>query len=203
MTDMTTCSYHMRGVIAAEKLRRRCERTGKTLGGQWTWTEEELSVCRELYPDRVAIRERLQRRSAEAIRKKCEELGLASRRVPWTAADITRLRKMYRSASWDELFATFPGRTEDAIRQTANKRRMFREKKPYKLTGFAAIDQIRARCLEQGFTMLDLDQYARSGQYFRQAHWRGTWRWYSDRFVARAIRALGGRISIEWDDDAL
>lgn len=192
----------MRGAMAAEKLRRRFERTGKTLGGQWIWTDEELGVCRELYPDSRAIQQRLQRRSAEAIRKKCEELGLASRRIPWTAADITRLRKIYRSASWDELFSAFPGRTEAAIRQTANKRGMLREKKPYKLTGNMALDQLRTRCFEQGFTMPDLDQYARSGQYFRRSQWRGKWRWYSDRFVARAIRALGGRITAEWDDDS-
>lgn len=189
----------MRGAIAAEKLRRRFERTGKTLGGQWIWTDKEIGVCRDLYPDSRAIQQRLQRRSAEAIRKKCEELGLASRRVPWTAADITRLRKLYCSASWDELFSAFPGRTEDAIRQAANKRGMFREKKPYKTTGYPLLDQLRARCFRQGFTMLDLDQYARSGNYFRQSQWRRNW--FSARIITRAVRAIGGQVRAEWDDD--
>lgn len=181
------------------ELRRRMKRSGEAPNGKPLWTAEELEICRRLYPDRIALAQRLQRRSSEAIRHKCEELGLASVRIAWTAADVTRLLKLYRSATWDELLAAFHGRTETAIRLAATKRGMRRARKPYKLTGYPLLDQVRQRCFEQGLTMRDLDQFARSRGYFGGSAWRRDW--YSERLVGRAVRALGGRITAEWIDD--
>ncbi|MCR5856584.1 hypothetical protein [Mesorhizobium sp. J428] len=189
---------HMQGARASQRLRERMARTGNTAAGQPLWTDDELNVCRELFPDRKAIYARLQRRSPKAIQHKCEELGLAAKRVPWMAADIVRLRKLFRSASWDELLAAFPGRTELAIRLAAGRRGIRRAKKPYKLTGYALLDQLRAHCFEKGISMPDLDLFARSGTYFQKSGWHHCW--YSVRFVTRAVEQLDGIIKAEWRD---
>lgn len=200
MSVSSSYRSYMQGIRAGLELRLRMKRTGMNLAGQFLWTDDELNACRELYPDREAIARRLPGRSAEAIRHKCNELGLTSVRIAWTAADVSRLRRLYPSATWNELLAAFPGRSETALRVAANIRGMRRARKPYKITGFPALDQLRARCFERGYTMADLDLYAQSKNYFRDSAWRKNW--FSARIVARAIKAMGGHIKAEWDDDS-
>ena len=188
---------HIDGAKAAMELRERMVRTGKNLAGQDLWTDDELNQCRDHYPDRDAIAQRLPRRSAEAIRHKCNELGLTPVRNQWTGADVMRLRKIYHSATWRELLAAFPGRSEDAIRVAANKRGMRRDRKPYKVTGNTMLDQLRTHCFEKGYTKPDLDFYAKSGKYFQRSEWSRNW--FSARIIARAVRELGGEIKAEWE----
>lgn len=195
--------YHLRnyvrGAEAAARQRRQMARTGETFAGQPLWTDAELEVCRSRYPDYEGIKRKLRKRSLVAIQRKCNELGLVPKRRAWTGADVARLRRMYPTSSRKELLEAFPRRSFRSLKFAANSRGITREKKPYKITGHRPLDQLRERCFEQGYVMRDIDQYARSKKYFQKATWREDW--FSARHVARAVRALGGRLVVEWRDE--
>lgn len=195
--------YHLRnyvrGAEAAARQRRQMARTGETFAGQQLWTDVEIEICRSTDPGYKAIKRKLRRRTLIAIQRKCNELGLVPERTAWTGADVARLRRMYPAASHKELFDAFPGRTLRSLKHAANSRGIIREKKPYKITVHAPLDQLRQRCFEQGYVMPDIDQNARSKKHFQKATWCDDW--FSTRFVARAVKALGGKLTIEWRDD--
>lgn len=196
--------YHLRnyvrGAEAAARARRQIELRGTTFNGHPIWTDEEIEICRRLYPDYRATKRKLRRRSLVAIQHKCNELGLVPARPPWTGQDLARLRRLYPSASWEELFAAFPGRTKLAITRAANSYGYVREKKRYLPTGHAALDQVRQRCFEEGYVMRDIDQYAKSKGYFQSLWPNAPKTKIHHRAIAKAIEALGGTVKIEWEE---
>lgn len=174
-------------------------REGFTPRGYPVWTDNEVEVLTKHAPDYATIYRLIPARSEKAIQKKASALGLAAKKYSnWSAVDRSKLRKIYPAATLDELKQTFPTRTHAAIKQVASRIKVRRRRKPYALTGNEVIDQIRARCFEIGWTMIDLDNAARTRKYFRKKKWRFGWINYN--ILRRAVLALDGDLKVEWKD---
>ena len=172
-------------------------KAGVTMNGDPLWTAYEESILREHYPDYATIQKRLPRRSLGGAQARCRRLGLASKVRPWRAAEIANLRKLYPSASIAAICAAFPERGWQAIRSQAIKHGFRRGPYRYRRSGKAVMDQILTKIEEIGWNLTDLDEESRSGRYFRHH----TWRYNSLNFAAveKAVRTLGGEITVEWD----
>lgn len=193
-------SWLTRGAVTAERNRSYMAKTGVTMSGERVWSEEEVAKLRRLYPlfTYKELVKYFDGRTWNAIRSRAQILGLTKRRHVWTAAEISRLRRIYPTGSTDEIRAAFPGFDLRHIRVIANYHGLFRKRRPFRHIGIPAIDQIRARAFELGYSMVDVDIMARSKRYFQQGGW------YSGhvhhRAIARAIKALDGAVSAEWKE---
>lgn len=185
-----------RNIAAAERARHRMRRTGRTMSGQRLWTEAEDQIVRDHHPDYEAI-VRITGRTYYAVQHRAQKLGLTTKRRDWRTTGISQLRRLYPEAPHDVLLTAFPGYTIVQIRQAANYRRIYRKRKPYKATGYHAIDQIRARAFELAYSMADVDALSGARYYFTKAGWHN---FFHHRAVARAIEALDGRITAIWND---
>lgn len=190
------------GAASAERMRRRLARTGETLTGQKLWTESEIEKLKQLYPLMTysKIARRLKGRTYGAIRAKAQELGLTKPRHVWTGAEVARLRKVYLHGTVDEVRAAFPQFKLAHIRAIARYHGLSRPRKPFKLTGIPALDQIRQRAFELGYSMSDIDALARSKSYFRQASWLSGFQHH--RAIAKAIAALDGVVAADWHEES-
>ncbi|ODT71616.1 MAG: hypothetical protein ABS75_07290 [Pelagibacterium sp. SCN 63-23] len=173
-------------------------RNGVNPSGQPLWTPEEISTLKANLPGYREVMKKLKRRSYFAVRHKTQSLGLAPKRHIWTAAEISKLRKLYGGRIEQSYLDAFPGVTRNGLQKVANYYNIFRPKKPYEPTGHPLIDQIRARALELGYTMADVDKLARSNNFFAKANWHSGSA--PPQHLARAVAALGGRLKAEWDD---
>ncbi len=160
------------------------------------WTKREEDVIRALYPDYNAVVRALKRRTLVAVRTRAVKLGITRHRYPWTEAEIHRLRRLYPKQTAAQLQVSFPGVRAAQIRQMANLRGITKDRRPLPPTGIPVIDAIRQRAFELNLSMIDLDEMARTGIYFRSSRWR----YVGVRLVqvCRAIEALDGEISAVW-----
>lgn len=170
------------------------------MDGKKLWTEEELELLGRGFPDIDSICKALPQRTRRAIASQCLKLGLRQKQIHfWTAAEISKLRRMYPSAPKDEICKTFAHSTWINIRQVARYHGIRRARKPYKPTGYAPLDQLRERCFELNYTMPDLDKISKTKRYFQKANWTVNKR-INHKAVGRAIEALDGQIRAEWND---
>lgn len=191
-------TYFARYAAKGELARIRFQRAGVTMRGDALWTDEERSVLAIFKGNYDAMCKRLPHRSRVAIYAQCGKMGLRKAIHFWSAAEVSKLRKIYGAASASEISAAFPHSTWINIRQVAQYHGLRRRGKiPYKLTGFPALDEVRRRCFEIGWTMVDLDQAARTKTYFRKASWTGKKR-LNYRALGRAIEALDGVVQAQW-----
>lgn len=193
---MPDLRWASRGAIASESARARIRREGRTPKGDPLWTKREDAIFRALLPDYKAIKRKLRRRSMRSLYARANYLGLALKIKPWTAGDVSRLRRMWRDASRAQIMAELPGRSWSAIQgkgQTFGIRRL-----PWqpKLTGKEMLDAIRARAAELRISLRDLDRTCVGRRYFANSSRR------SEKprrnVLLRAIKALGGRVEIVW-----
>lgn len=192
-------AYCARNVASGERARRRMMREGVTMSGARLWTEAEWETVRKLAPDYDAIVKQLPHRTRIAVASQARKMGLQREIHIWSAADIFKLRRMYRSASADEICAAFPHSTWVNIRQVARYHGCRRDRRiGYKLTGIPALDEVRRRCFDIRWSMVDLDKAARTGTYFYRAGWIG--KKINHRALGRAIEALDGVVQAQWND---
>lgn len=192
-------SHYSRNARLAQINRERMKRTGVTPAGHKLWTKSEDTICRELYPDYQALRERLRGRTFSAIQARCRRLGIAKKTHVWTAREISTLRRIFPAATHDELLKAFPWATLRQIIGIAGYYGFRRQRKPYALTGHNVLDEIRSRCFMLRYSMRDLDEMCRSKRYFSNAQWHGAG-WINHKAVAKAIKALDGKVRAEWSD---
>jgi hypothetical protein len=190
-------AYLARNAASAERARLRILRSGFTIGGHKIWSEEEDLICRIFYPDYFAICQILYNRSKKAIQTRCQKLGLVRRRVSWGWPERQKLRKLYPHASKDEICVALPGIEWQKIQSAARYYGYRREKKPYKITGIPALDQLRSRCHAIRWTMRDADEEAGTKRYFQTRGYRTKYPNYWA--ISRGVRALGGHLEIRWD----
>lgn len=181
-----------RNAAAAQSLRRWRELSSADL-----WKPEDDEVFRRLYPDYGALRKAFPSRSYRAIQGHASRLGIAAKRHRWTAAELSRLRRLYQSASREDVLAAFPGMGWKQIKARAEHAGLHRPRRPYCPTGHAILDDIRSRCFELRYSMVDLDEMARTKQYFTKAGWMRTQR-IKAQPVVRAVDALDGSLLVEW-----
>ncbi len=183
----------------AQGTRHRIQRRGVAPGGQRLWTQEEDRLCRLHHGDPAGLRRHRHGRTYPAIRSRCRTLGLAPKRNLCTAAERSRLRKLYPHATREELAAAFPTRTLLQVTALASYYGIRRNRRRYSPTGYPLLDQVRTRCLELNYSMPDLDDLAGTGGYFQKAQWHCQ-KGMSIAKVARAVSALGGSLCIDWGE---
>ena len=168
------------------------------MAGQKLWTAEEESRLRELYPimSYVQIASLMKGRTWMSIRHKAQKLRLTAKRHIWTGAEISRLRRVYQNGTGEEVRAAFPDIKPAHLTSIANHYSIYRPRRPFKATGVPAIDQIRERAFDLGYSMVDVDQLARSRHYFAQGGWHSGH--LNHRAIARAIAALDGEVAASW-----
>jgi hypothetical protein len=143
------------------------------------------------YPDYTALRRALRRRSIHALRGRVRALGIAKKRYRWTAAAVSRLRRIYPTGTRAEILAAFPGTKWQQIKDKRKEIKLYRARKPPAKTGYPIIDVVRARAFELNISMPELDAMARTKWYFQQKCWRRYG--VNGRAVYRAIEALRAR----------
>lgn len=188
------CRYVHLSRLAVERMHR----TGQAPGGAPLWTDQENAPLRKFYPDYVELLKRLPRRSYYSLRRRADKLGIVQRRHVWTAAEVSRLRRHYPSASRKEIFELFPGLRWLQISQKARLIGVHRKTRKLVSTGHALVDEVRSRATTLGYTMVDLDELASTGTYFQKGWWRK--KQVSARKIARAVTALGGRLTVKWEE---
>lgn len=101
-------AYYARNAATAERMRRKMRKEGVTLSGKKLWTEAEDEILRASYPNYRRMLKLLPHRTHQAVLMRCRKLGLKKFVRPWTAFEVSKLRKLYSSASIEEICAAFP-----------------------------------------------------------------------------------------------
>lgn len=193
-------SKTVQAIEAGERARERMQKIGATPNGHSLWTEREDAIIREFYPDYRALQRKLRKRTYDALRGRAQSLGIQRRRHRWTAFEIARLRRLYPAASKSEIMAIVPGLKWETIKARARDLGL-RRRVSLRATGFPLLDQIRRRCEELGYSMVDLDAIARTRRYFSKAAWNAAGRPDLAKLV-KAAAALDGLVSVEWRERA-
>ena len=97
------------------------------------------------------------------------------------------------------MLALFPGRTLEAIYVRARKLKLRRRTWKYKKYSNRLINEVRDRCQALGYTMRDLDDVAGTGRYFESRAWAKS-KQPNAKAIFQAIKALGGKVRVEWVD---
>jgi hypothetical protein len=167
--------------------------------GDPIWSEKELALCHEFHPNYKGLMKALGgRRSYSAVRAKCQQLGLAPKRQLWSSASIQKLKRLYSHATWHEILAALPEFKKSQIIHQARYCGLKRPRKPFKATRHIAINAIRERAFDIGYTMPDVDALAKSKTYFQKASWSQGY--INHRAIGRAIEALDGMINAKWNE---
>lgn len=178
------------------KLSERIRRRGYTNSGDKVWSAEDDEIVKSLYPSYTEMKLRLPERSMKSLHWRSETLGIAKKLHLWRGSEITKLRRLYTTASRAKIIEEFPQLTWRAIEAAAVKRGFRRAPREHKRTGHYLMDSILARIESIGWTLRDLDEESKTGKYFRTCGWR---RYRPNlRKLDRAIRVLGGRLVLEW-----
>ena len=191
--DLSTAS---RFAAQGQRVRAAIARRGMVGNGLKLWCPDEDRLMREQFPNYPALMAALPGRTYYAIRARARTLGLVQCRPPWTSADISRLRRLYPTASREELLAAFPGREFESIKGKAHQYKLYRRKRSYVSTGVPLIDQIHDRAFRLHIYMPELDKMAGTRRFFQSGQRRLDY-----RCIGRAVRALGGELTIKWADD--
>lgn len=189
--------YAARGAASAYRARERMARTGRTPSGHWLWTKEEDYIVRSLYPDYNALRRKLPRRTRYALKARAARLGVIRKDHVWLAVEVSRVRRMYPRATQEELMAALPNLSLSQIRSKAKDIGVRRARRKPVTTGYPLIDVIRDRAFDLRLSMVDLDAMAGTKRFYQSSGWRGGN--FNRKFVLRAIEALGGVVSIQWN----
>lgn len=193
-------SDYSRSARTVELSRRRMERTGTTPKGDKLWTEEEDELCREFGDDYRRLGSKLPHRSYSSLRARCQALGLRPQRNLMTMADVSKLRRLYPSASTEELSMAFPTRTRHQLIKLARYYGFARKRRPFMPTKIPVIDAIRQRCFDLNYTMPELDSMAATNHYFARAGWSCREK-PNYRAIGRAVAALDGELTVRWRDE--
>jgi hypothetical protein len=184
------------GINASDRARARMRFVGATPKGHPLWTREENEIFRGLFPDYKALKKHLRRRSMEALRSHAYALKITKRQPRWTAAEVSRLRTLWRNAPKERIIAEFPRHTWYGIQGKARTFGVRRLPWQPKLTGQRMLDEIRRRAADLRISLGDLDRICTGRRYFANSSRRS--QKPRRNVLLRAISALGGRVEIVW-----
>jgi hypothetical protein len=118
-------------------------------------------------------------------------------RKHWTAADVSRLGKLYRWAPTEALIAAFPCRSFEQIKRMAS-RYALRRPRALKPIGHPLFDYLRREAQAQGYSMTKLDRLARSRMCFFSKP--SAQRRMNRGALGRAAAALKVSVRLVWSD---
>ncbi|KAA1176464.1 hypothetical protein FP026_27880 [Rhizobium tropici] len=192
-------AYYARNAATAERNRRRMRREGVTMNGYKLWTEEEKEIVRRLSPDYDAICKLIPSRKRRSIQHMASAMGVAGEKHLYTAAEISKLRRLYSTATWQEILEAFPFSDKERLKGVAKYHGFRRPRKKFKLTGDQPIDALLEKCAAANLSLVDLDKECRTKNYFRHCNWRSKPPNYTR--IVKAIKLLEGQMRAEWPSD--
>jgi hypothetical protein len=165
-----------------------------------SWTYRETEVLREHWPDMAAMRKLLPHRTEKAIRGMAAKCGAAPPKEQhiWTAAEDKRLRALAASGATRKEMAVVFDLSPLQVQNRLQYARIRVAKRPPISCGNALVDAVRLRAFHLNISMVDLDRSLGKHRIFEKA--------VSNRHIAphhidRAVKALGGRLEIVWDEE--
>ena len=162
-----------------------------------SWTFNETEALRSYWPDLEVLRRLLPHRTESAVRKMANTLGLVSEKEQhiWTCPEDRALRKMAaEGVSRKEIAVALNLK----VRQVANRMNYCRinlARKPPVLAGDPLVDAVRRRLFDMRISIADFDRSLGGRNVFRQNKPK------SANLIAKAVKALGGRLTIEWPEE--
>lgn len=198
---MTNIRWLARSAARAQCGREAARRRhGFGKNGRRPWMPSEQAIVANLFPNKEAVCRALPHRTWCAIRNQATKLGLRKPVYRWMSSDVSRLRRMWRYASREELQNAFPHLTFQQIKDQAKYLKLKRARPPAQPSGIAVIDQIKKRARDLNLSMHDIDEMASSKNYFRNAAWLNGH--IHRRAIYKAIEALDGEVVANWRDAA-
>ncbi len=89
----------------------------KKISCRKVWTDFELGVLKENWPDLERLKQILPTRSDQSIRQKAIAIGLSNRGTKhWAPSEIQLLEDVYPRSGIDQCLLQLPGRTRASIR---------------------------------------------------------------------------------------
>jgi hypothetical protein len=176
---------------------------GHTPAGQALWSDGEVDLLRQLWPDRYRVLSLMPHRTLTAVEHKADKLGLGRVRQLhwWTAADASRFRRLWPTASKIELMEAFPWASWAALASYSQWQRkngypgLMRPRIPFKPTGDPLVDGLMREAFRLNLSLSDLDALARSRRFFASGRYRMRKNW---RHLGRAVEALEGIIAVRF-----
>lgn len=148
------------------------------------------------YPDYHAMAAALPSRTLRALRSRAADLGIQTKRTMWTAAEVAVLRRLWLShASRSEIYAALPRFTRLAIQEQARHQGFRRMFVTQRAIGDPFTDAVKAEVIKRRITNRQLDDLVGSKGHFRNGSPGVT-----QRHFVLAAEALGGTVTIVWDD---
>lgn len=89
------------------------------MSGDKVWTPGEDEIVRSSFPDYKAMGKALPHRSYNGFKYRAKVLKLVTERPPFTARELSIIRRLYPVAEKDELLALLPGRSWRSTRTVA------------------------------------------------------------------------------------
>ena len=188
-----------RGARMAAMARERIAKTGMAPGGHPVWTDREMALLAVIFPDYQRAVAVLERRTYAAVKNRARSMGLTDCRHIWTGAAVARLRKLYHTVDRETLMAAFPSVPYHKIKYKAKHIGICIRRRPFKHTGFPALDQIRTRAFDLNVSMVELDAMAKTKTYFQRCGWIGRPK-PNYRAIGRAAEALDGLVAVRWSE---
>jgi len=145
------------------------------------------------------VQKLLPHRTATAIERKREKLGIVRRKLkPWTTIE-DRILKGNITLGYPAVAKLLPGRNAHAVQGRAwylgIRKGQFLPSPTAK--GLPLYDEIRSRAFEDGLSMHALDDELRTGKYFQDNH-KKMLNW---KKLAQAVEFFGGQFKIDWQDE--
>ena len=191
-------AHVVRGADLTARVRQFIATTGRTPAGHKAWTAAEDEEVRRLAPDYKGLTKILPHRTFYAIESRAKALGIRKKNHVWTNHEVARLRKLWGRASRADILAAFPGMKFITIQRVAAYRGIRAPRRPLKPTGHPLLDAIRQRCFELNLSLSDLDEMARTGQFFRQRKGGHTTSFYAHLY--KAVAVLDGTLTVTWNN---
>jgi hypothetical protein len=180
---------------------------GGRLSNQREWIAEEEQLLSEVYPKGLTVAmQAFPYRTKDSIHGKAKKMGLScSQQLHWTGREEAVLRRLWVSATTEEISKQLSRHRWNAIRRRAQRmglsaRAIFVRQQRARHSSDPIVEEIYQRMQQRGFTLVDLDEAADIGRNVSGA-------WFNDRSrpqlrqIRKAIEALGGKLVIVWEDD--
>ena len=183
------------GINGAATFREIIRRTGKTAAGGAVWAAAEDAVLKASYPDYNSAASALPNRTRKALECRVARLGIANKLRVWSDGEFRAMAPPYREGRPVEaILPKLSGKTSRQVYAKAGKHKVRRPRKRPKLTGIGIVDSIRQRAFDLNFTLSELDAATGGGSYFQSPR---SVRWPQ---VSRAVKLLGGRVAVAFND---
>lgn len=185
-----------RSAAIAQAMREQIRRTGKC-GRSRLWMPAELAILRRHYPDVETLVKLLPERTRSAIRLRGGPTKKRGSNSLWTPLEVSILRRVYNDPNVD-LKKALPKRSMHAICHKLRSQRIARKRRiQFVKTGLPLTDEIRSQARRIGWTLIDLDYFARTRKYFQTVDYERD----THPALLRAVAAMGGKVQVIWPDD--